>query len=285
MDSLADATDRPAGLLFGPGPAGAWDDERVSGPRVLRAADGTWRMWYYGRDTRFDREINLASGRCGLAQSADGLTWQRVPGPLTGGSVFEAHSDPARFDSAHVGGSDVHEHDGLYWMWYLGGDHSRQQFGQFAVKGMNLRPGCAISRDGLHTRASLPMAIARSDSRPRAMRSIGSDAPALRPTVPSSPMHPVAPGAGTPTWSARPASCRCPTTALACITSGRSRRPAASPTRWPCATRSDWHSATDPITRFGGAGSGRRARFSMVCINHGVVRCTATRLLLASLLR
>ena len=147
---MTDATERPAGLLFGPGPTGAWDDERVSGPRVLRGPDGTWRMWYYGRDTRFDREINLASGRCGLAQSVDGLTWQRVPGPLTGGSVFEAHPDPARFDSAHVGGSDVHERDGLYWMWYLGGDHSRQQFGQFAVKGMNLRPGCAISRDGLH---------------------------------------------------------------------------------------------------------------------------------------
>ena len=150
QDDVPDAAERPAGLLFGPGPAGAWDDERVSGPRVLRGPEGTWRMWYYGRDTQFDREINLPTGRCGLAQSADGLTWQRVPGPLTGGAIFEAHPDPARFDSAHVGLSDVQRRDGLDWMWYFGGDHSRQTFGQFAVKGLNLRPGCAISRDGRH---------------------------------------------------------------------------------------------------------------------------------------
>ncbi len=147
---MTDQSDRPAGLLLGPGPAGAWDDERVSGPRVLRGSDGTWRMWYYGRDSQFDREINLPTGRCGLATSTNGLTWQRVLGPLTRGAVFEAHPDPARFDSTHVGVSDVQYRDGLYWMWYLGGDHSRLRIGPFDVRGLHLRPGCAISRDGLH---------------------------------------------------------------------------------------------------------------------------------------
>lgn len=147
---MTPTSDRNPGLLLGPGPAGAWDDDRVSGPRVLHCPDGIWRMWYYGRDRGFDPEINLPTGRCGLATSADGLAWQRVTGPLTGGAVLEPHPDPARFDSSHIGVSDVQIQDGLYWMWYFGGDHSRQQLGGFRVKGFNLRPGCAISRDGLH---------------------------------------------------------------------------------------------------------------------------------------
>ena len=53
-------TDLQPGLLLGPGPAGAWDSERVSGPRVLRGEDGLWRMWYYGRDPGFDRAINAS---------------------------------------------------------------------------------------------------------------------------------------------------------------------------------------------------------------------------------
>ena len=147
---MTEGSDHAPGLLFGPGPSGAWDDERVSGPRVLQCPDGIWRMWYYGRDTQFDREINLPSGRCGLATSADGLSWQRVQGPMTRGAVFEPHPDPSRFDSGHVGVSDVQIRDGLLWMWYFGGDNSRQSIGRFDVKGLNLRPGCAISRDGVH---------------------------------------------------------------------------------------------------------------------------------------
>ncbi len=138
------------GLLFSPGPAGAWDDQRVSGPVVRREADGRWQMWYYGRDSTFDPEINLPTGRCGLALSADGLHWTRVQGPLTQGAVFDPHPDPARFDSSHVGVSDVVRNAGLYWMWYFGGDHTRTRIGQFEVKGLQLRLGCALSRDGVH---------------------------------------------------------------------------------------------------------------------------------------
>lgn len=138
------------GLMFPPGPPGAWDDERVSGPRVRSLPDGTWRMWYYGRDRSFDREINLPTGRVGLARSNDGLHWQRVLGPLTGGAVFEPHADPARFDSAHVGVGDVTLTDGTYRLWYFGGDHTRQRFGRFEAKGLQLRIGCALSTDGVH---------------------------------------------------------------------------------------------------------------------------------------
>ncbi len=139
-----------SGLLLGPGPAGRWDSERVAGPRVLRGADGVWRMWYYGRDPAFDRAINLPTGRIGLATSSDGLEWQRIEGPLALGSVFEPHPDPARFDSGHVGVSDIHERDGLYWMWYFGGSQTLQQIGPQAVKGIDLRPGLAKSSDGLN---------------------------------------------------------------------------------------------------------------------------------------
>jgi hypothetical protein len=137
------------GMVHGPGPAGAWDSERVSGPRVLRGADGTWRMWYYGRDPGFDRMINLPTGRCGLALSKDGVTWTPQSGPLTMGSVLEPHPDPARFDSSHVGVSDVHLRGDVYWMWYFGGSQATQSIGPYAVRGFDLRPGLAISRDGL----------------------------------------------------------------------------------------------------------------------------------------
>ncbi|MBK6599748.1 MAG: glycosyl hydrolase [Proteobacteria bacterium] len=140
------------GMVHGPGPAGAWDSERVSGPRVLRGTDGRWRMWYYGRDPSFDRLINLPTGRCGLATSIDGIVWQAEQGPLTMGAVLEPHADQSRFDSSHVGVSDVHLHGDVYWMWYFGGSQAMQSFGPHQVRGVDLRPGLAISRDGLRWR-------------------------------------------------------------------------------------------------------------------------------------
>jgi hypothetical protein len=138
------------GLILAPGPAGAWDSERVSCPRVLREPDGQWRMWYYGRDPSFDRAISLPTGRVGLATSIDGIAWQRVRGPLTGGAVFEPHADPARFDSAHVGISDIQRRGDLYWMWYFGGDQTLRAIGPRSIKGFPALPGCAVSADGMH---------------------------------------------------------------------------------------------------------------------------------------
>lgn len=138
------------GLVLQPGPQGWWDSERVSGPRVLRFGDGTWKMWYYGRDPSFDREINLPTGRCGLAISHDGIRWRRVRGPLTRGAVFEPSPDESRFDSAHVGVSDVKFLDDRYWMWYFGGDNTVVNVGQFQRKGLKMYPGLAISRNGIN---------------------------------------------------------------------------------------------------------------------------------------
>jgi hypothetical protein len=144
------AENREPGLIFGPGPAGWWDSERVSCPKVLHDEERGWRMWYYGRDRDFDRSISLPTGRVGMARSEDGIQWQRVEGPLTMGAVLEPHPQPERFDSAHVGISDIQrhgEHGALYTMWYFGG---RQVAGGGGPRGFPLRPGMALSRDGLH---------------------------------------------------------------------------------------------------------------------------------------
>lgn len=138
------------GLLFGPGPQGSWDSERVSSPRVLLGEDGVWRMWYYGRDPSFDRMINLPTGRCGLAVSDDGIHWRRQPGPGVMGSVFDPSEDDSRFDCGHVGVSDVVRDGDAFYMWYFGGSKQIQQLGKFEVRGFDLRPGVAVSRDGLN---------------------------------------------------------------------------------------------------------------------------------------
>ena len=146
---MANLPDGP-GRLFGPGPEGWWDSERVSCPKVLRLAEDDWKMWYYGRDATFDRQILLPTGRVGLAESKDGIHWKRVAGPKTMGAVFDPNSDGDQFDSGHVGVSDVHYRDGQYWMWYFGGDQSVNDVLGLKVKGFPLRPGCAVSRDGLN---------------------------------------------------------------------------------------------------------------------------------------
>jgi len=132
------------GLVMGPGPDGWWDSERVSSPQVLYEADGTWKMWYYGRDVTFDRI------------SKDGIDWERVWGPLTMGSIFEpAPITEERFDNGHVGISDIYQDNGLYWMWYFGGDQTVIDLNApggitLKAKGVIMRPGCAVSRDGLN---------------------------------------------------------------------------------------------------------------------------------------
>jgi len=142
------------GLVLGPGPEGWWDSERVSCPTVLLEPDGSWKMWYYGRDPTFDRMINMPTGRSGLAISQDGITWERARGPLTMGAVLEP--SPAtvdRFDNSNVGISCAYYENGLYWIWYMGGDQTvvnEAGLHKTSVKGYNYRPGCAISRDGLN---------------------------------------------------------------------------------------------------------------------------------------
>ncbi|MDX2143422.1 MAG: hypothetical protein SFV19_08710 [Rhodospirillaceae bacterium] len=142
-------TPKGPGLILPEGPAGSWDSERTSCPRVLRDTDGSWRMWYYGRDPAFDDAYTLPTGRVGLATSPDGIRWERVKGPLTLGAVLEPSDDPARFDSGHVGVGSVLRDNDQYVMWYFGGDRSVTTTPRGTSKGFPLRPGRAVSTDGV----------------------------------------------------------------------------------------------------------------------------------------
>lgn len=59
---------RDTGFVFGPGPAGAWD-EHLDTARVFRKGAG-YGMWYLGYDSSFIQQL-------GYAYSPDGITWTR----------------------------------------------------------------------------------------------------------------------------------------------------------------------------------------------------------------
>lgn len=147
------ATSRNVGLVLPLATdAAAWDNLTVSCPRVLRLGPRDFRMWYYGRDADFDRDIRLPTGRIGLARSRDGIHWQRIRGPATRGAVMDPSPDPARFDSGHVGVGDVQPNGAGFEMWYFGGDQQFTMLGEMRTRGFPLRIGRASSPDGLNWR-------------------------------------------------------------------------------------------------------------------------------------
>ena len=141
---------RGPGLILSEGPEGRWDSERASSPRVLHNTDGSWSMWYYGRDPEFDDSYTLPIGRIGYARSEDGIKWNRVKGPMTKGAVMDPSPDPARFDSGHIGVSGISREGDELVMWYFGGDQSYTTTPRGRSRGFPLRPGRATSRDGLN---------------------------------------------------------------------------------------------------------------------------------------
>jgi hypothetical protein len=142
------------GLVLTKGPAGGWDDLRVAiGVPRFDAANDRYLMWYYGRDRNYrsDAPPTLASGRIGVAQSKDGLAWQRIEGPGPLGSVLDHGARASDFDYLHIGLTDVTRHQDEWWMWTFGGgmDVIQAPTGPTAA-GYRMRAGLATSRDGLH---------------------------------------------------------------------------------------------------------------------------------------
>lgn len=151
------------GAVFGLGGSGcggtgtSFDTQRIFGPAVLKGVasptapcpgipDGTtcYRLWYVGTN---------ASGvsRIGLAVSPDGVTWTRVVGSGTGGSVFEA-GPAGRFDSSGVTYFSVMRDGDLFKMWYSG-------YGSALGTSMTEGIGLATSPDGINwTRVVGPLA-------------------------------------------------------------------------------------------------------------------------------
>jgi hypothetical protein len=67
------------GQLFGAGEPGSFDADGPATRHVIRSGD-RWLMFYEG--------FTQMHASIGLAESADGLRWQRVPGPLPGGAIL-----------------------------------------------------------------------------------------------------------------------------------------------------------------------------------------------------
>ncbi|GLI70313.1 hypothetical protein VaNZ11_015267, partial [Volvox africanus] len=140
---------QPAGLVFGQGAPGSWDEAAVGAP-VVRCYVGDneqrWFMWYSGR--RSDSPAAAAgvdalvpsSGSIGVAVSRDGIHWVRGYDAVEGargedaaadvGTVLSPNQDWWTFDTCHLipgdvqvlSNSSVSSGVGVYWMFYTGGD-------------------------------------------------------------------------------------------------------------------------------------------------------------------
>lgn len=95
------------------------DEASVTAPCENGRTGGLcYRMWYVGtRPGEPERRI-------GYAVSPDGVSWYRVQGPHTGGSVFEGSGTPGSFDQNGVTTFHVIKDSGQYHMWYTGVDGS-----------------------------------------------------------------------------------------------------------------------------------------------------------------
>jgi len=180
-------TAQRAGLLLSPQPAGVrkvlpgagapvprggvdsddWWDGATLGSCVVRRftdemAGDRWMLWYSGRSASFDSDVvPLATGAVGLAQSTDGVVWERLAGDEAGGACLVPNEDEWwGFDTSHVGVGDVHVMSsrviqnglGLYWMFYFGGDGEELANAPAGAptRGGRMSIGVALSNDGVH---------------------------------------------------------------------------------------------------------------------------------------
>lgn len=91
------------------------DDASVTAPCENGRTSGLcYRMWYVGTRT------GDPARRIGYAVSPDGVSWHRVQGAHTGGSVFEGSGTPGSFDQNGVTTFHVIRDGGQYHMWYTG---------------------------------------------------------------------------------------------------------------------------------------------------------------------
>lgn len=119
-------------------------------------------MWYAGRPVSWPSAPLVpnytAHGLAGLALSPDGLVWDRVDGPMQGGSVLAPNEDWWAFDTVHlsvgsvaIDSSDIVRADaGVYFMYYAGGNRQAVSIGGNDVPGARTAIGVAISKDGEH---------------------------------------------------------------------------------------------------------------------------------------
>jgi hypothetical protein len=137
--------------------------------RYMLEGSENWRMWYSGRDLDFDPEaMDISTGRTGLCESTDGISWTRVLGKEKFGSVLSVNEEEWwGYDTVHscagdvqiiqsdkVRGTDTSGY-GVNFMYLFGGDAeevdmSGQTFGgkpvpeDTTIKGLRMRIGLGM---------------------------------------------------------------------------------------------------------------------------------------------
>jgi len=124
----------------------------VANPVVLLPSsldqDSKWQMYYYGNAGSWNHEIKcfLPTGWSGLAESDDGLTWTKIPGSHTDGSVLGPSEDD--WDCVQTGVSDVVRINSKEsHMFYFGADKEEIAMGPGSIAGFRMRIGRAKSYD------------------------------------------------------------------------------------------------------------------------------------------
>eukprot|EP00316_Scyphosphaera_apsteinii_P020579 CAMPEP_0119322308 /NCGR_PEP_ID=MMETSP1333-20130426/57793_1 /TAXON_ID=418940 /ORGANISM="Scyphosphaera apsteinii, Strain RCC1455" /LENGTH=352 /DNA_ID=CAMNT_0007329501 /DNA_START=73 /DNA_END=1131 /DNA_ORIENTATION=+ len=135
-----------------------WDAACVANPVVLppRNANEDWLCFYYGNRGGYGdlggwaggAKCFLPTGWCGMARSANGISWTPVDGMSSDKAVF-GPGEPDAWDGLHVGVGDVIRlSNGTLVMFYLGGSHEPVSMGPAARAGIRMRIGRALSNDG-----------------------------------------------------------------------------------------------------------------------------------------
>lgn len=99
------------GLAYGLGPSGAFDDDDVMAPSVLRKGDGSYQMWYTAESR------SMWGWRIGYATSNDGINWVRY------GLVFSKAGKAVAHPNVHI------DDNGVYRMWYSEYDNEHWRIG------------------------------------------------------------------------------------------------------------------------------------------------------------
>ncbi len=110
--SQTDWVKHPDNPVFQRGEPGSWDDSRL-GPDQVIEEYGMYRMWYTGWDGISNRNFQI-----GLATSSNGIDgWTRHQA-----NPVLPVGDEGEWDSWLVGNPVVMKDEGIYKMWYSGGD-------------------------------------------------------------------------------------------------------------------------------------------------------------------
>lgn len=142
----------------------AFDSEVLSGAVVQRFEHddhARWVMWYGGRPKSWEGTPRAPPGTgyglIGLALSSDGVTWERVKGPRTGGAILAPNNEEWWwFDTAAVILGDislthserVRSEGGVYFAYYAGSDGGDVEINGQNVSGARTSIGVALSKDG-----------------------------------------------------------------------------------------------------------------------------------------